>query len=722
MGKSDTAVSQMLKISRKAPFDTEPIYALMDRVIYPGFHRFFTVEPAEDRGEPENYAVWWEEGAVRIRASSASAACNGFYAYCKTCLNCEIGPLTRHVPVQPGDRPPAFDGVMEQRSLFPFRYFLNYCTYGYTMAFWQWEDYERLIDWMALSGVNLALSIVGHEEVVRRLLREYGCGDGEIGGYIAGAAYLPWQWMNNLTGFGGPADPSWFERRLALGRRINERLRQLGIDILYPGFSGSVPESFQKHHPEMETVSQGVWCASFARPHLVKNLDERFYRMAADYYRIQREVWGETPRFLSVDPFHEGGDDSCIDRPAYAQALMKTMLDMNPEAVWVLQGWTINPRRDMLCRLPPEHVLITDLVADIVSNWEEGDDFLHYPYIMCQVNNYGGQRNWRGHFLRSLTRPYRAAREESTPGMCGIGLMMEGIEDGEIFYDLMGDMAFGDQPEVDAWIREYAGRRYGSARESLVEALRILTQKVLCCTQLDGTRESVFLARPSLDTRRVSSWTSDRCAYDNDDLLRACRAMWSAAPACGDNPCYRFDLIDLLRQAHANLGWEVYGAIQEDYREKRLESLRRKTGLFLDMLRLQDRLMSIQERTTLGRWIGSARDLAVNDTERDRLEGEARRLLTVWGDESNAVPLHDYAAKEWGGMLGTFYYDRWSRFFRTLTDSVERDRPPEDIDWYAVETAFVDSRELPAGETPGFMETAGRMMDHLLYLKEGLWR
>ena len=29
--------------------------------------------------------------------------------------------------------------------------FLNYCTFGYTMPYWKWQDWERLIDWMALN-------------------------------------------------------------------------------------------------------------------------------------------------------------------------------------------------------------------------------------------------------------------------------------------------------------------------------------------------------------------------------------------------------------------------------------------------------------------------------------------------------------------------------------------------------------------------------------------
>ena len=39
------------------------------------------------------------------------------------------------------------------------RFFLNYCTYGYTMPWWQWKEWERFIDWMALNGINMPLAI-----------------------------------------------------------------------------------------------------------------------------------------------------------------------------------------------------------------------------------------------------------------------------------------------------------------------------------------------------------------------------------------------------------------------------------------------------------------------------------------------------------------------------------------------------------------------------------
>ena len=41
----------------------------------------------------------------------------------------------------------------------PIRFFLNYCTFGYTMPWWKWRQWERFIDWMALNGVNMPLAI-----------------------------------------------------------------------------------------------------------------------------------------------------------------------------------------------------------------------------------------------------------------------------------------------------------------------------------------------------------------------------------------------------------------------------------------------------------------------------------------------------------------------------------------------------------------------------------
>ena len=55
---------------------------------------------------------------------------------------------------------------------YKYRYALNYCTYSYTMSFWNWKEWEHELDWMALNGVNLMLAPMGTEEIWQHVLRD----------------------------------------------------------------------------------------------------------------------------------------------------------------------------------------------------------------------------------------------------------------------------------------------------------------------------------------------------------------------------------------------------------------------------------------------------------------------------------------------------------------------------------------------------------------------
>ena len=70
------------------------------------------------------------------------------------------------------------------------RYAFNYCTFSYSMAFWDWARWEKEIDWLALHGVNLPLAIVGEECVWRNMLLKLGYTEEEVGKFIAGPAFL----------------------------------------------------------------------------------------------------------------------------------------------------------------------------------------------------------------------------------------------------------------------------------------------------------------------------------------------------------------------------------------------------------------------------------------------------------------------------------------------------------------------------------------------------
>ena len=687
----------------------QAIRALIDRVTFEGFNKHFLfasipeTEPGYDR-----FILESEGDRIRISASGANAASAGFYHYIKTYMGCNISVITRNVPITAETPLVPVAGRVERQNPFVYRYFLNYCTYSYTMAFWDWEQFERLIDYMALNGINLALSIVGQEAVVRAFLLEYGCTPEEADEYICGPAYFAWQWMNNLTGFCGKLPAWWYERSLELGRKINARFQELGIQPLLPAFSGSVPKSFAARHPEARIVPQGIWCAAYERPQLLLPEDPMFDSMADRYYALQKELLQTQTAYFSADPFHEGGSEEGIDKEVYTRRVYAAMERANPQAVWVFQGWILNPRRDMLAQLKPSQVLITDLVGDITVCYEESDDFLHYPWALCAVNNYGGQRNYRGNFHDSLNNPYRALDSEKAQGMCGIGLLMEGIEDVELFYDLLGELSFSpEKPDAHTWLAAYAARRYGSENPELVKALTIVAEEVLTCWHKDGTRESVFIARPSTHTTKVSSWTAEYCVYDNARMVEAVRLMARHYDQLRENPCYLFDLVDMARQALSNCGWEVYAAFMAAYTAGDMEAFNKAADLFLSMIRLQDQLMSNQRRTHLSHWLDAARALGRTPEEKDLFEENARTLITVWSDRPNEWQLHDYASREWGGILAEYHYKRWEHFIEMLRTN----RYTEEYDWYAYELPYTKPQPYTTELNADAGETVRRILE-----------
>src|SRR5690349_19762131 len=115
--------------------------------------------------------------------------------------------------------------VVAGSAIVPELYYLNFCTFGYSTAFWGWAEWEREIDWMALHGVTMPLALGGHEATLRLAYGRLGMSEAEIRTFLGGPAYLPWVYMGNLDSFAGPLPEGWIDEHLELGRRIVDRQR-----------------------------------------------------------------------------------------------------------------------------------------------------------------------------------------------------------------------------------------------------------------------------------------------------------------------------------------------------------------------------------------------------------------------------------------------------------------------------------------------------------------
>ena len=316
-----------------------PITGLLER-IDKGASRKFVIERL--KGEKDFFELDQKGNKVVVRGNNYVSIATGINWYLKyyAGINLSWNGMQADLPEV---LPPVLKKERHETDL-KLRYDFNYCTFSYSMAFWDWKRWEQEIDWMALHGINLPLAMVGTDVVWKNVLEELGYTREEINAFIAGPGFQAWWLMNNLEGWGGPNPDSWYERQEELQKRILKRMREYGIEPVLPGYSGMVPHN-AKDRLGLNVADPGRW-NGYPRPAFLQPTDPQFERIAALYYREMTLLYGKAS-YYSMDPFHEGGNTSGVDLEAAGKAIWKAMKQANPRAAWVVQAWGANPRPQM---------------------------------------------------------------------------------------------------------------------------------------------------------------------------------------------------------------------------------------------------------------------------------------------------------------------------------------------------------------------------------------
>ena len=627
-----------------------------------------------------------EGGKLVIRASDPSSAAMGLNYYLKYYCHRSMSHVGNNLT--PVRVLPALAQPVHRTSRFKYRYFLNYCTFNYSLSFADWPTWERELDWMSLNGINLALATNGTEEVWRNTLRRMGYSDREILQFIPGPAYTAWWLMGNLQGWGGPVTQGMIDDRVALEKRILARMKELGIEPVMQGFYGMVPASLAEKFPNARILEQGRWGA-FQRPKILLSSDPLFARMASIYYQEMRKLYGPV-RFYGGDLFHEGGIAEGLDLASLGRGVQESMVKANPEAVWVLQGWEGNPKQGVLDGLSAAHVLILNLEGD---DWEKRKGFGGLPWVWGTVSDYGENTGLFGELPQIASEPARAMNGPYGASMKGVGDLMEGLNNNPVVYDLVFDIAWRDEAvNLSEWVHEYVKYRYGEETPELEHAWQLLLETVY----KSGDRaEPVFCARPSLDLKSTTTWGSNKIPYDPAELEQAARLFLKAGDRLGPNDAYQYDAVNLVRQVLSNRGLRAYYEMIAAYRAQDKVGFARTSQEFVSLLRAENSLLSTRREFLLGTWLAAAKTLGHTEEEKLLYERNARMEITYWGPDDPAAPALDYAYKEWSDLLEDFYLPRWELFVEDLNNQLDG-QAGHQINYFAFEKKWTeDLKEYP---------------------------
>jgi len=676
------------------------------RRLLPGLSSQIHLSRLQQSGGRDTFRITGTTGHIQVAGSSNIAALAGANWYLKYVAQLQISTngdqLALRGPL------PAPSVPIERAAIYPYRYALNQNTDGYSTPYWNWPRWQREIDILALSGINAVLVERGMDAVLYRTFRDFGYSDQEMRAWITQPAHQNWQLMGNLCCFDEPISRQLLARRVRSAREILARLRELGIVPVLPGYYGMVPADFGRRHPGAHVIPQGKW-NGFERPAWLDPRDPLFTAVAASFYRHERELFGDT-FIYDIEAFQEGGTPGDVPVSEAAHRIQHALDTAHPGAKWMMLAWQDNPSQALLRGTDPSRLLIVDLDQGRTPRENRESDFHGAPYLFGGLWEFGGRTTLGANLYDYAVRLPRMGMRPLSK-MAGIALVSEGLDTNPVAFDLFTEMAWRTSPvDLSEWAAAYAVRRYGCNDVHTRRAWQILMRTAYAGRadgvsnhgERDAAPESLFDAQPSLTARSASSWSPDQLRYNPREFDQALSELLRAGARASATETYRYDLVDVARQALANWSREELPRIKQAYEAGDEPHFRTLTDRWLSMMDLQDTLLSTNRWFLLGPWLNAVSPWAADDAERRRLEYDARSILTTWGDRTaSEAGLHDYGNKDWAGLTRDYYRRRWQLYFEELDRALVTAKSPQPIDWFSVGEAWNREQNRYADRTHG---------------------
>ncbi|MGN1203223.1 MAG: alpha-N-acetylglucosaminidase, partial [Eubacterium sp.] len=563
-----------------------------------------------------------------------------------------------------------FDGEFSKEIEQKYRVYMNYCTLDYSMCWWDFERWEKEIDFMAMNGTNMPLAVVGTEAVWYETLLEFGFTKEEALSTISGPSFWAWQLMTNIEGYLPPEDEKYIYEHLELGRKILARYIEFGMQPIQQGFSGHVPVLMKKKFPEAKILMQKGWCY-YPETAQLDPLDPMFKKFGTVYLQKLTKLFGNH-HFIACDLFHEGtppkkGKKYLND---VGHTIDRMYAEFDSQSVWVMQTWTM--RKHIVRAVPKERLLLLDLNSERTFQHR---NVWGYPVVAGMLHDFGGKNAMQGKLVRHSKNTYRKMKTVGANAV-GSGLFMEGIEQNPVVYDLQFELlTTANKIDLSEWLDNYIKRRYGKWNAVLREAFDLLLKTCYASNSKyhENNVGSMVAAPPHIFPKLMGAGGKAELFYDPEIFEKAVALFFSVHNEFSESDGYQYDLCDLVHQALSNRFYMQQQSFAQAYKNKDVESCKRIAEKQLDLLMDLDEVLSHRRELCFARWINDSHSLAANDEQKRYFDWNARTLLTLWGDiRGKTSGLQDYAWREWSGLIKEYYYKRWQMFYEGSVEILEK--------------------------------------------------
>ncbi|HBL40262.1 MAG TPA: hypothetical protein DDY98_01290 [Ruminococcaceae bacterium] len=529
-------------------------------------------------------------------------------------------------------------------------------------CWWDWERWEKEIDFMAMNGINMPLCVVGTEAVWMRTMVEIGMSEPFALTDISGPSYWGWQLSNCYDGCVPQIRKETVEARIALGRRILEREKELGMKPILHSFSGYVSRLFIKSKLRARFNKAESWC-KFPEQYQIATRDPAFMRIGSAFLKNQSLLLGDSD-FYMADPYYAHAPAKKGDAflAGIGTAILHVMTKHNENATWVLHASSAKPA--MLKNLDAQRLLVLSDCLDDVPNGVPC--LLTTHYNGCDVTALHGDAS-------SVCGQRFDDVVQADDRLCGVGACTDGVDTNELFRQWTMNSLVETEADTAGWMNRYFKNRW-KTQDDTGEIVRALLDTCYRPNQPKREAGSIICARPSVSPNHTSVGDAGcDVGYDNAILFSAVEKMLAVH---ADSYEYELDVCDFLRQALSNKAKELCQSALEGYRQKNVEQFETNTNAFLQLIEDLDRLLMTKKEFALPYHLGQAKKCGSTEDECQNYEINLLAQITIFGPVRDN-DLYDCCWKDWGGLLKTFYLKRWRALFEYLAVSFKKRPMPE---------------------------------------------
>jgi alpha-N-acetylglucosaminidase len=633
-------------------------------------------------GKPENqnpmYQYEVKNGELYLGGNTTISITRGFYDYIKETNQGQVTWSGKNTYIHYPWLPIAKKTVV---SPYRFHYYLNVVTHGYTTPYWGFPRWEKELDWMALHGMDMPLINGAYEAILTRVFKKIGLKDNNIKDFFTGPAYHPWNRMGNITNWDSQVPTSYYAKQLKLTHQVLQRMKDLGMQPIIPAFAGFVPKELTAIYPQAQ-VKEIIWGGfselKNSRGHILLPDNELFSKIGKMYVEEWEKEFGKAKYYLAdsfneMDVPHAATEEKQLQQLSdYGNVVYQSIRAANPDAVWVMQGWTFPYFRGsdgkifwtekrlgkLVEKVPDDKVMFLDLANEynkdlwkVDPSWKTYHGFFNKMWVYSFIPNMGGKTPWNGILKTYAESAADALSYKNKGNLVGFGFAPEGIENNEIIYELLSDVGYSDHKiDLNAWVSSYCQQRYGGYPEAMQHAYDNFLKSCY----------GSFTDHPRFKYQQSAKGQQAGTVNKNKEFFIGVKQFLSCKDQLEGSELYKNDAIELSAQF---LSLKADSIIDGAITREKTANLKELEKAF-QLMNCADRLLLSHPNHKLSTWINQATKWGDTPQEKQFYSEDAKRLITTWGGTVN-----DYSARMWAGLISTYYVKRMKLYYESQHDN-----------------------------------------------------